>query len=409
MSTTVENSTTELIKVEEITSTMANAGQVLAKNQDMLSRCVAKGQLLIDSSASGMSDELDAEINTWQGKAKEALKLMNERRAPITQLMTKMAKVFTGMEADIDPTKPTSYFAQAQTLRNDWAKKKAAIQREKEAQIKAKQDKDNEATALKAEIAKQVRDLYNAKLYSFKKFVAEKFNLLTLENVEEIKAVINKVKVNYPVEKFNELVPTLFAVHHTDEELNSIIVEIRSNLYDELSANFTENMEVAKTEATDKIPSRINELNAIAKSSKAEKERLEKEAKERQEREAAQLAADQEAQKIADQKRIDDEKKMNEAAAAFDAQSQMAQLASEQAKTKESYVIEVSAAEGWGAIFLFWFEHEGKGLALAEIEKKTMKQMKAFAEKKAGIKNGGLFIDNTYVSYSEDLKAVVTK
>jgi len=408
MSTT-ENPTQELIKVEEITSTMASAGQVLAENKSLLERCTAKGRLLIDTAASGMSDELDKEINDWQVKAKQALQILNDRRAPITQLMTKMAKVFTGMEAEIDPTKPTSYFAQAQALRNQWAKEKAELKRIEEAKIKAKQDKDKEAINLKAEIAKQVRELYNTKLFSFKNFIAATFNKLTLENVEEIRKAINSVKINYPVDKFNELVPTLFASHHSNEELNTIIVEVRDSLYNELSANFTENMEVAKSESIDKIPSRINELKAIAKSSAAEKERLEKEAKERQEREAAQLAADQEAQKLADQKRIEEEKKMNEAATAFDAQMSMAQLAESQAKTKESYSIEVSSAEGWGAIFLFWFEHEGKGMAPADIEKKTMKQMKAFAEKKAGIKGGGVFIDNIYVNYIDEVKAVVTK
>lgn len=409
MSTTVETPTTELIKVEEIKSTMAGAGEMIAKNEAMLARAVTKAKLLIDTAASGMSDELDAEINTWQVKAKEALKLMNERRAPITQLMTKMAKVFTTMEADLDPTKPTSYFSQAQNLRNEWAKEKQAIQRRKEAEILAKQQKEKETIAMRSEIAKQVRDLYNNKLFSFKKFVSDKFNSLTLENTVEVKDAINKLTVNYPVAKFNELVPTLFAIHLSKEELDALIVEERDALYNELSANFTENMEAAKSDAIDKIPSRINELKAIAKSSAAEKDRLEKEAADRQEREAAKLKADQEAQRLADEKRIEDQKKMDEAAAAFEKEAAIAQLSSEQSKTKESYVIEISDAQGWGALFLFWFEHEGKGLAPADIEKKTMKQLKAFAEKKAGIKGGAVFIDNPYVEYIEDLKAVVTK
>ncbi|MCX3264785.1 hypothetical protein [Pedobacter agri] len=409
MSTTVENQTQELIKVEEITSTMAGAGEVLAKNQNLLANAVAKAKLLIDTAASGMSDELDAEINTWQLNAKKALTIMNDRRSPITQLMTKMAKVFTNMEADLDPTKPASYYTQAQNLRNQWAKEKAELKRIEEAKIKAKQDKDNEAINLKAEIAKQVRDLYNQKLFAFKGYMSKLFNGLDLTNATETSAKIKAVAQVYPVDKFNELVPTLFASHHNNEELTALITEIRDGLYQELSVNYTKNIEAEKNRLTDLIPSRINELNAIAKSSKAEKERLEKEAKERQEREAAQLLKDQEAQKLADQKRIDDEKKMNEAAAAFDAQASIAQLTSEQAKTKESYVIEVSDAQGWGAIFLFWFEHEGKGLTPADIEKKTMKQMKAFAEKKAGIKGGGVFIDNPYVAYIDEVKAVVTK
>ncbi|GGG97636.1 hypothetical protein [Pedobacter zeae] len=406
---TLNQPTQELIKVEEITNIMATASDVLAKNQSLLERCLAKGQMLIDTAASGMSDELDKEINDWQVKAKDALALMNSRRSPITQLMTKMAKVFTGMEAEIDPAKPTSYFSKAQELRNQWAKEKAAIQRQKEAEILAKQQKEKEVIAMRAEISKQIRDIYNTKLFSFKKFVSDKFNALTLENVDDIKTTINNVKVNYPVDKFNELVPTLFAVHLSKEELDALITEERDALYNELSANFTENMEVAKSDALDKIPSRINELKAIAKSSAAEKERLEKEAAERQQREDDQLAADLATQKAADEKRIEDQKKMEEAAAAFNKEAELAQLADTQSKVKESYGIEVSDAQGWGAIFLFWFEHEGKGLSSADIEKKTMKQLKAFAEKKASIKGGSLFIDNPYVQYIEDLKAVVTK
>jgi hypothetical protein len=93
MSTTTE---IQRINVNEIAETMQGAGAILTANEVFGNKAVTGAQRLLDTiEAEGMTDELDAAVNEWQVKAKQAIVIMNNRRSPITQIMTKMAKYLT--------------------------------------------------------------------------------------------------------------------------------------------------------------------------------------------------------------------------------------------------------------------------------------------------------------------------
>lgn len=403
-----ETQTTELIKFEEINSLIASAPDVLAKNQSLHDKAVNKAISLLDTvEAEGMNDELDAELNDWMVKAGQALKINNQRRSPLTQMLTQVAKVFTSLEAPFDGTKKDSYYARFQILRNGYAAEKAKIQREKEAAILKQQNIDKEKISIKAEIELQIRNSYYDKLQAFKKYWTDFFNNTTLETLKANKEKIENIKLDYPKDKFNELPVKVYPVYLDNVEKDRLIGVARVELYQELSANFRENMESLRDDLKDKFPSKKRELEAIAKAGAEEKARLEELARNRQL--AEQKLAEEEAEKKRKEaeKQVEMNKQMETAGTLFDTAAQLEEVKESTGKVKASYKISVTDATGWGHIFLFWCEKEGYSLTEAQIEKKTFKQLKTFCEKWANKHDE--FIDHDSIEYYEDLKAVVTK
>lgn len=402
--------TTDIAKIDvtEVTTIMQGAGLMLTKNEVSAKKAEDAGKALLDTiEAEGMSDDLDAALNEWQGKAKTLLGIMNERRSPITQIMTKMAKFFTEQEAKLDPKKPESIFAKIQIKRNEYAALKAKNAKEAADKILLEQNTANEKVDLTAEIQTQIKAIYNDKLFAFKKFVTDTYNKLTLENLAEIKTKISDVKIVYPLEAWNQIEPTIFAKYMKPEDVQTLINTERDKLYDECSANFRENMEAHKQETLDFIPSRINELKAIAKSSAAEKKRLEEDAEKRKKAQEAQALANKKIQDAADAKNIEAQKKMQRAGNLFNSSAALQQVKESQAKVREGYTINILDTDGYAAVFMFYFEKEGRGLTVEEFGKKTMAQMVTFAEKSAHKNNEK--IDSKHLEYVETFKAVVTK
>lgn len=399
---------TEIIKFEEISSTLMSAGDVLTSNRGLLEKAENKAKLLLDTiEAEGMSDELDAEVNDWQIKAKQALKINNDRRTPITQLLTKISREFTALENPLDSTKPDSYYAKLQYARNKWAQYKDNIRKEKEAEILRKQQAEKERVELASEAERQIREAYLNKLHSFKAYISKLVNDATLETISDNEAKIEKVSIEYPRDKFRELSCVVNPKFTSNEDTLLIVENTRDRLYNELSANFRENMEADKQRALDLIPSKQKELERIAKADASEAERLRQEAESRKKIEEAKLKQEQEDQAKADASKLEAEKQLNNATNLFDTAAQMAEVQNTAGKVKKSYIISVKDAAGWGAIFLFFFEKVGQSLDVEAFGKKSLNQMKKECEKIAN--STGEMIEHPSIEYVEDVKAVVTK
>lgn len=408
----MSNTTTaiEKINVTEVASTMAGAGEILTRNENLASKAVTGAQQLLDTiEAEGMSDDLDAALNDWQVKAKQCVKIMNERRSPITQIMARMAKFFTEQEGKLDPAKPDSVYAKIQLKRNAWAKQKADEAKKKEQEILHQQNIAKERVSFKAEVETHIRKIYGEKLFAFKQFAVKIYNSLSLENVAEVKAKLNAVKTNYPLEKFNEIEPTAAMAFYLEaEDQKQIIVDVREALYDELSANFKENMEAEKERLLDLIPSRVNELKEIAKAGEEEKKKLEEEAERRRLADEARQKLEAAEQSKRDQEAIEAKKQLENATTLFDTTAQLAEIKEDStARVRQGYKINVLNASGWGAIFMMYFEQEGQKLDVEAFGKKTLNQMKAFAEKQAH--KTGEKIASAHLEYEEDFKAVASK
>ena len=394
--------TTGLIKVEEVSSIMATAPDVLTKNQNLLAKAKSNAQPLIDTAASGMSDELDQKMNDWQVRGKEALKILNERRSPITQMMTQISKVFTGMENDLKETNE-----RIQKFRDGFAAEKIRQQRLKEAEIKKQQDNANERITIKAKIEENLRFTFQDFLLKAKTYVNQRFEALTLENFAEGEKWLKEFSVVFKIDKWQEFKPVVNAIYLTQAEVENVVLNVKTALYDELAATFRENMEVLKQETLDKLPSKKTELETIAKAGEEEKQRLEAERAKRIEEENKRLEDEAAKAKAQAAEQISATKEVEAVNTLFDAQAQMAEVAGG-TNAKEGYNIEVKNYAGWMQLASFWFEHEGKTLAADKFEKKTLGQMKAFAEK-AALKNEKEKIESAHLVYHEVFKAVTTK
>ena len=74
-----------------------------------------------------------------------------------------------------------------------------------------------------------------------------------------------------------------------------------------------------------------------------------------------------------------------------------------EANVKKTLSIEVSNPAGYGQIFMFWFEREGKNLPNEKIEKKYIAQMKKFCEDIAN--KDGEIITSNFITYKEVVTA----
>lgn len=407
MSTTTE---VQKIDVTEIASTMQGAGEVLTRNENLALKAVNGAQLLLDTiEGQGMSDELDAALNDWQVKAKQAVKVMNDRRSPITQIMTRMARFFTEQEGKLDPAKADSVYSKIQQKRNAWAKQKAEEAKKREQEILHQQNIAKERVSFKADAESHIRRIYGEKLLAFKQFAVKIYNSLSLESVDEVKQSLKAVKINYPLDKFNEIEPAgAFAVYLSAEDQKQIIVEVRDALYDELSANFRENMEAEKDRLLDLIPSRVNELKEIAKAGAEQKKRMEEEAERRRVADEARQKQEAAEQAKRDQEAIAAKTQMETATTLFDTSAKLAEIKEDStAKVRQGYNIIVNENAGWGAIFMFFFEKQAGSLTVEEFGKKTGNQMKAFCEKHAH--KTGEKVVSAHLVYEEDFKAVASK
>lgn len=407
MSTTTE---VQKIDVTEIASTMQGAGEVLSKNENLALKAVTGAERLLDTiEAEGMNDEIDAALNDWQVKAKQAVKVMNDRRSPITQIMTRMARFFTEQEGKLDPAKADSVYSKIQQKRNAWAKQKAEEAKKREQEILHQQNIAKERVSFKADAESHIRRIYGEKLLAFKQFAVKIYNSLSLENVDEVKKSLAAVKINYPVDKFNEIEPAdAFAVYLSAEDQKQIIVEVRDALYDELSANFRENMEAEKERLLDLIPSRVNELKEIAKAGAEQKKKMEEEAERRRLADEARQKQEAAEQAKRDQEAIAAKTQMETATTLFDTSAKLAEIKEDStAKVRQGYNIIVNENAGWGAIFMFYFEKQAGSLTVEDFGKKTGNQMKAFCEKHAH--KTGEKVVSAHLVYEEDFKAVASK
>lgn len=167
-------------------------------------------------------------------------------------------------------------------------------------------------------------------------------------------------------------------------------------------------MEAERERLLDIVPSRINELKAIAKAGAEQKAAMEKAAEDR--RIANELKQQQEAAEQAekDKATIAATTQMETATSLFDTAAQLAEVKDESAaKVRQGYKINVLNVAGVGAMYMFWFEKQGLKLTVEEALKKTGNQQKAFCEKHAH--STGEMIDSIHLEYEEDYKAIASK
>jgi len=392
---------TELVKFTEITATVP---QVLEQSKSRVEKAKSAGETLLGRIISTMDDKADEEANNYLVKARKTLDLIMKQRKPITQLLDAVKKEFTTLEADLDPKRADSIVARIQVVRNTYATQKLEEQRKREEEAQKQKAIEKERAETRAAIEISWGNWFNDHLAECVKEIHAIFNNATVSSIDSVKAQIVKYSEVYPVEHFEAFRVGVTTLYLTKDDKIALKVEVSDGKYNQFHAAFKAKISEVKADLVSKLPSKKAELEAIAEAEKnnaaeaarlkAEREKREKEENERQAKEKAEadarIKADAEARA-----------KASEMQTLFNTESSV------QAKERTGYEMIIKHPAAFGLIFQFWFEHEDKDLAIDQLEKKTLGQMKAFCEKYAH-KNSET-IQSPYIEYKEQVKVQARK
>lgn len=386
----------DIVAIQDIIGT---APEVLTTNQTSNAKAIEFANNLIkNKNEVGMSDALDAQMASFINKGKVTITAMNERRKPFTQMMDMLKKEFTGMETGLK-----AKLDEMQGYRNEFATEKMRKRQEEERRQALILAKQKEIITLKGEAEMQLRNSFADYLAKTKQEFTAWFNALDSENITAAETTINVLSEEYPSDLFlaSKIDFTGIVSYTSQEDMNAIIANAKTqNLLNEFKSTFRESIREQKRELSDKLPSKIAELEALAVADAEEKQRLEKAAQKRAEEEEARIVKQQEEAKQKALENIAATTAAETVGATIDSQ---ATLFEEAPKVKEGVEMVVKSPVAYALIFQFWFEKEGKSLSAEKIEKKSIGQMKKFCEDYS-LKTGEI-INNPLISYKDVFKA----
>lgn len=377
---------------------VSSASNVVEQNKTSLDKASAVADRLIEMIEQVEIKDtpnvraLDDECKNFVSKASKTVSIMQERRKPITQAFDQIRKYFTEMENQLG--KNGEKIIKIIKFRNDFATYLA----NEEAKIAAERARiaaiEQEKIEAKAAIKKSFSDHLAREIESAYVKLEEIFNSMNLTNVSSTKSSIKDFNTTYMAEAL-DLPDTRFLPRPEVIEIyNSISPGEISNNEQVFKQKVTEKIQYY----LDRVESKKQELVQMAEANAAEKERLQKEAKERARKEAEERKNEILSFSEKSNANIEAEKTGQTLQTLFDQEYQVPT-----ANVKKELKIEVLSPAGYGQIFMFWFEREGKNLTNEKIEKKTIAQMKKFCEDMAN-KNAEI-IDSNTLKYKEVISA----
>lgn len=386
--------------ITEIQKIIGSAPATLAANISSKDKAIkAAEDLILAHTTFGMSPELDGRIAIYNDKAKKTISAINEKRKPFTQMVTALAKQFTGCESDIK-----AKVDELQKLRDDYATKLMVERKEKERLAALQLAKDQEIVEVKKAVKTAISNAFYAYLTAKKTKVNELFDKLTLETFEAKKPIFPS-----PVSLFNpadlkalvlDIPKNTLTKEESAEIVKTILEDDATHIH--YATEYRTSMQVFQKETVDKLPSKKLQLEELSKASEEEAKKLLEEQLKRSEDATKELQKEQEAaSKTA----------AIEVATVAAGESSMATFGNffgalsgpTAPRVKESTEIIIKNISGYAQIFQFWLSNEGSKLTTEQIEKKTIGQMKLFCENFA-VKTGEL-ITSEFIEYKDKYKA----
>jgi hypothetical protein len=397
------------IKIEEFTGVMREAPGILTRNETSVSACNMAGQTLLDTiEADGgiNSDELDRDVSEYIKKAKITVGKMNERRKPITQLLTAVSKRFTSLESEIDIKTPGSVPFRLQKARDLYAARKLAEQKAREEAARRAQALENEKISYRSDIAGILDSAYAKYVEKHISALSGMSDRVTLDNYNQQFKSISESACSFNWSDFvlNNVSDTITTFHMTAETRKAIKSEVAAAKKKEYAERYAFEMGELKQSIIEKLPSRRKALEEEAELQRqdaeaariAQQERIAREAEEKRRQEE-----ERKRQEGAARRKAEADKATEEAQAAFDFMSATAMEAAPKVKVKKK--IQVTNPRGFLEIYQLWMMKEGLSLPMDELEK-AHKKMIAFCEKEAN-RDGGDTIQSAFVKYVDDVRA----
>lgn len=381
------------------------APQAYKENSVSHDRCIDAGSELLERAKSeGMSDALDQDIALFIERAKRTVKKMNGKRSAVTQLFDTIRSAYTTLENEVDPTKKGTVPAQLQELRNRYAAKK---REEQEAELRKKQMEQ----ALAAAKSKYTTEVESDLLRQFNALVALTYNRmveldksLTTENYTVVFDGIENTSDKLPQEWFDALRPeVLLPAILSPEEARTIANQVKQKMHQRFTEQFAFEISTNRDDILDRLPSKRNELERIAKANKEEAERIKKQMEERERAEAERRSkekAEQEAKEKAAAELAAQKQEMED----LFRKAEIQQADQYIPKTSVKKSIRVLNSEGFMQVVGMWWAQYGCTLSVEELEKEFKKQL-TFCNKLANDKKHPVFIQSEHIEYVDDVKA----
>lgn len=387
---------TEIVKFEDIATTVP---QMIETSKTRVLNATSAGEKVLAEMAE-MNDSKDEMANGFLVKARKTLELINEQRKPVTQFLDSIKKEFTTIERELDPKNSDSIVAKIQQRRNEYATAKLEAQKKKEEEAKRLAAIQQEKAEVEARVEAALRNYFAD--YKSKRIQAmyDVYNAMALTNFDEYEKHIKEFPEQYPQEHFDGFTTAITTIYLTKEDKVAIKAMVMEGKHQEFAKDFAESIRGEKIDLVSKLPAKKAELEEMAKAT-ADQAKAMAEAKAKREQE--------EKERIARQRKEAEEKAAAEAKAKQEAAKMQALFDAQQTDTvnRTGYEITVKHPAGFGLIFQLWYEYEGKNLAIDQMEKKSLGQMKAFCEKHAHKNDEKL--ESPYLSYKEIVKTAARK
>ena len=329
---------------------------------------------------------------------------MNERRKPITQMLTAISKMFTSMENQIDIKVAGTIPNRLQEARNKYAAKKLAEQKKREEEARRIQMAENEKASYRADITLLLDNTYSNYIERHINTLAGMFSRITLATYNDISRQIKEANTSFVWADFASNVSDKIVTYYMDADTRKYIKnEVAAAKKKEFTERYTFELEDLKQSIIDRLPSRRKELeeleelsrtNAIA-AAEAENKRKQQEEEERVRKAQERKKREEEAKAKADA-----DKAAAEVQAAFDFSS--ASVPDTPANAKVSKKIKVTNPKGYMLLYQMWFTKEGVNMTNDELDK-VHKKMITFCEKMAN--KDGETIQSPFIQYVDDVKA----
>lgn len=383
-------------QIQKLTLTVT--GAIEANNASLEKALAAANKALVEIAGTPADDSqkaalLDEKLKQLVDKFALTVKAMKERREPITRFFDEIRKAFTGMENKLG--KDGEIIVKMHDWRDARARCLDAIEQARARERAEKAAREQELVDLRVHVKSAILAAETAATTADLAALDAIFNGITLQNYGTSKGALREYT---PVTDAAPVIPGPALRRVTPEEYQGVINAVLPGEIARLQLERLNAVGDHRARLLARVDSRRAELVRLAEANEEERKRLEAGAAARRAEEA-----EKQRQQLLNftetgRQAIETAKTGETLDAVFNQNYSPAAP-----DVKKTMQLNILALAGWGQIFMFWFEREGKTLPADKIEKFTLLRMKTFCE--ATVNKTGEMIDSPLVSYTELVKA----
>lgn len=396
------SNTPAIIRPENIQTIVQAAPQSYNDNRTSHDRCIDFGRTILDAArAHGMSDDLDRQAAAFIEKARRTVRVMNERRSPVTKLFDEVRSAFTTLENGIDPAKPGTVGHELQRLRDQYAAKKRDEEERRLREETARRQAEEARRRFRADVEDDLKQQFQRLVSDMLDNIARADNELTLENYDATLAALKSSKGYAAKGLPSEWLAQLHTWVRIPAGIKAAEIEneIKQKLVKQFNEQYSAEVGDALDYAIDRLPSKKANLEKMAQADAGEAARIKAEMEARQRAEAERMEKERAGREAEERRKSGLERKAQEMRSLFDGQ---AAAAAYRPKTKVTKRISLLNPEGIMPVISLWWSKEGRALSVDELAKMFKRQI-TFCERLAD--KEGVLIQDESVEYVDEVKA----